>query len=243
MTWTESTIKAIQDLTARNRRPTFSRQELISQELDNITSRLSVTVGKTPAQTLSRELQNIRDSGLLCFLSKGEYYFVGNNQEILQISENAVSDFDDVVSYCSLHNKLSFRHVDTSNQYQLTKVRKGQQEIRKIGIENYNTKCAFCTINESSLLVASHISRWSDNADGRGDLENVICMCRFHDQLFENGFFTIDKDLNVRITYKGNDETINYLLNTAKVMTKPKVHLPNQKYILEHHARIKYICS
>jgi hypothetical protein len=242
MTWTESTIRAIKDLATRNHRPTFSRQELINQELDNITSRL-VTIGRTPAQTLSRELQTLRNAGLLCFLSRGEYYFVGDNQEILQISENINSDFDEVIGYCSRHNKLSFRHVNTSDQYQLTKIRKGQQEIRKICVENYNAQCAFCTINENSLLVASHISRWSDNPDGRGDLENVICMCRFHDQLFENGFFTIDKDFNVKINYKGNNKTIIYLLNTAKIMTKPKLHFPNEKYILEHHARIKYIGS
>lgn len=242
MTWTESTLKAVQDLTRRNNRPIFNRQELIFQELNNITSRL-VTVGKTPTQTLSRELQSLRDKGLLCFLRKGQYYFVNNNQEILQISEKAASNFDKVINYCSIYNKLSFHNVDTSNQYQLTKIRRGQQEIRKICIENYYTKCAFCTIDEPLLLVAAHISRWSDNADGRGDLENVICMCRFHDQLFENGFFTIDKNLKIHTIYKGNNETIKHLLNTTKLMRKPKIYMPNEKYILEHHARIKYVCN
>ena len=90
MTWTESVTKAIEDLTLRKKRQNFSRQELIDEELDNTLSRIDST-GKTPAQTLSRILQELRDLGYLEFLTNGEY-IVTNNQinsdEIRQIDES-----------------------------------------------------------------------------------------------------------------------------------------------------------
>lgn len=51
-----------------------SRQQIIDKELDNIRASVS-SAGKTPEQTLSRELQELRDEGLLQFDGEGEYQF------------------------------------------------------------------------------------------------------------------------------------------------------------------------
>ena len=72
MTWKESTQKAVRDLTLRLNRKTFSRRELIEFELQNLLSRI-VSSGDTPEQTLSRELQEMRDEGMLEFLGAGNY--------------------------------------------------------------------------------------------------------------------------------------------------------------------------
>jgi len=51
----------------------FTRQELINEELPRITEE-TMTAGATPAQTLSRVLQELRDMQLVEFLdNRGTY--------------------------------------------------------------------------------------------------------------------------------------------------------------------------
>jgi hypothetical protein len=41
-----------------------------------------------------------------------------------------------------------------------------------------------CDVADPSLLVASHVIGWAERVDTRGDVKNIICLCRFHDALF-----------------------------------------------------------
>jgi hypothetical protein len=77
MTWQEATIDAITSLTLASRRNTFTREELIDARLDQIVAAVSSS-GLTPAQTLSRVLQELRDDGFLEFLGGGEYRLVSS---------------------------------------------------------------------------------------------------------------------------------------------------------------------
>jgi hypothetical protein len=235
----ESVILAIEDLTSRRNSLIFSRRELITQEINNITFRVS-SVGKTPEQTLSRELQNLRESGHLYFLSRGEYYFVNNKIEIAQLPSENNPDFNNIVEYCVKFNKLSFGNLDADQNFQIAKVRKGQDQIRKECINDYQKKCAFCNIEDDKLLIASHISRWADDIQGRGDLRNVICMCSFHDTLFEKGYFTVDTNFNVIKLYGGSDSIINGLIDCSPSLRTPLRFSPDIQYILKHHNRVGY---
>ncbi|ARA72135.1 hypothetical protein BNJ_00313 [Kaumoebavirus] len=51
---------------------TFTRKKLIQECIMKITSDTN-SIGKTPAQTLSRILQNLRDEGFLLFMGRGTY--------------------------------------------------------------------------------------------------------------------------------------------------------------------------
>lgn len=57
--------------------PVFTRQELVDAELNRIVSETG-SAGETPHQTLSRELQQLRDAGVLEFVDdQGTYRLVG----------------------------------------------------------------------------------------------------------------------------------------------------------------------
>jgi putative restriction endonuclease len=56
--------------------PIFTRQALIDSQLDAIVADTG-SAGATPHQTLSRELQQLRDTGLLEFLDQGTYRWKG----------------------------------------------------------------------------------------------------------------------------------------------------------------------
>ena len=70
--WREAVVAAIARQSAANRSPTFTRQQLVQTELERIVADVAAK-GATPAQTLSRILQEIRDDGAIAFVSDGEY--------------------------------------------------------------------------------------------------------------------------------------------------------------------------
>jgi predicted restriction endonuclease len=50
------------------------------------------------------------------------------------------------------------------------------------------------------MLTASHIVLWSSDKFNRGLLRHVICLCVFHDSLFEQGKLTIQDDYTVEFS-------------------------------------------
>lgn len=74
--WSETVEAAVRRHCARTGRREFTRQELCDAELDMIVSETG-SVGITPHQTLSRELQQLRDAGVLEFIDDhGSYRLV-----------------------------------------------------------------------------------------------------------------------------------------------------------------------
>jgi hypothetical protein len=81
-TWHDAVIDGITRLTKEKKSYLFSRQEIISQQLDQIT-REAQSVGETPAQTLSRVLQELRDERLVEFSdNQGNYISFINSVKI-----------------------------------------------------------------------------------------------------------------------------------------------------------------
>ena len=71
--WTEAVEQAVRRHVANTGDMVFERQALIDAELLNIVEQTG-SVGATPAMTLSRELQEMRDRGLLEFVNdRGTY--------------------------------------------------------------------------------------------------------------------------------------------------------------------------
>jgi putative restriction endonuclease len=89
--------------------------------------------------------------------------------------------------------------VETGIQISTIRTRLGQSrfsdEIKKL----YDDHCCFpgCQVADPRFLVASHIARWSDNVELRGNLGNGLCFCLMHDKAFEIGMFTLDENFAV----------------------------------------------
>lgn len=75
--WRDAVLMAVQRLVARRRDTSFSRKELITEELETIIEQVGCE-GATPAQTLSRVLQTLRAEGLIEFHDKGQYSYLGD---------------------------------------------------------------------------------------------------------------------------------------------------------------------
>jgi putative restriction endonuclease len=74
--WTDAAVNAIRRHIARTGSAVFTRQAIMAEEL-SAASAETRTVGKTPAQTFTRELQQLRKMGLLEFVDRGKYRWLG----------------------------------------------------------------------------------------------------------------------------------------------------------------------
>jgi len=74
--WSDAVISAVRRHVQRTGSTIFSRQALIDGEMDAILATTG-SAGATPWQTLSRELQQLRDRGLLEFVGTGVYRYAG----------------------------------------------------------------------------------------------------------------------------------------------------------------------
>ena len=76
LTWIEAVSNAIDRLTSRHGSKNFDRQGLIDEELAQIITDTNCR-GRTPDQTLSAILQDLRNAGEILFLDdKGNYRLV-----------------------------------------------------------------------------------------------------------------------------------------------------------------------
>jgi putative restriction endonuclease len=74
--WSEVVEEAVRRHVRSTGNPNFTRQELIDAELNRIVFETSST-GATPQMTLSRELQQLRDAGVIEFVDdRGAYRLV-----------------------------------------------------------------------------------------------------------------------------------------------------------------------
>ncbi|EJJ28952.1 HNH endonuclease [Rhizobium sp. CF142] len=100
------------------------------------------------------------------------------------------------------NHKSPSQRVRTGDALRLINDRLGQQRFSKLIKACYGYKCCFpgCDIDDSRFLVGSHIARWSDNKELRGDPGNGLCLCLMHDRAFELGAFTLDEAFRIFVS-------------------------------------------
>lgn len=232
-TWHQAVKFALERYAARNSTIRIERDHFLAQELSNIT-RDTGSTGRTPGQTVSRVLQELRDKKYLFFSDLGIYTL--NRVPVSAADEDLP---DDVLENAVDEGLLVLTDVETSSDVSLLRVRRGMNALRKQTLANYRESCALCDVNDKVLLVSSHIARWADHPEARGLLSNTICLCTLHDKLFENGYFAMDDSLN--LIWKA-PQTIRAIEIWRQQCTSrfklPQGARPATKFISEHRIRV-----
>ena len=192
LTWKNAVLLALQQYSERNSTVKVTREKFIKEEIKNIVANTE-SLGKTPSQTVSRVLQELRDEKVL-FFSKNSGEYILNN---IKINVGTEDFLEDILENAIVNEKLIFQDVETSSAVVASRIRIGMEALRKKTLSNYRNCCALCDIDDERLLVTSHIARWADNPSARGLLSNTICFCTLHDKLFENGYFSIRDDISL----------------------------------------------
>lgn len=232
-TWRQSVLDGLHRYTLRNHTSKVERRPFLEQELASMSAAVE-SVGKTPAQTVSRVLQELRDDGALFFSSTGVY--VLTDQAIDLTREDLADDIveDAIVRDALLVSEIAVR-VDVGE----ARLRVGQRALRRLTLANYCGRCAVCDTQDPVLLVASHVARWSDRPDARGKLSNTICFCAMHDRLFEHGYFGLQDDLGVVVRSHVDGTAVRTWLERCTTgFRRPSGHPPMAEFLREHRLRV-----
>ena len=125
----------------------------------------------------------------------------------------------------------------------LVKTRVNQSFFRKMVLVNYDEKCALCSLNHSSLLMASHIVPWSEDKENRLNPKNGLCLCAIHDKAFDRGLISFDDNLTILFS----DEIIKIKEKSfvdyfgqfeGKELNTPKKFYPSLEFLEFHRENI-----
>lgn len=139
------------------------------------------------------------------------------------------------------HNTSVTLSVPTSETLKQIKVRVGHARFSANVKNNYNNRCCFpeCSISDRDFLVASHIARWADNTEKRGDTSNGLCLCPIHDKAFELGFFSLDDNFKICVgKRKDHSQIFKEYISQYIGLTISKGHVePDREALAEHRQR------
>lgn len=159
-------------------------------------------------------------------------------EDLLAIILDNMDEFDDE----DLPVDLS---VPTAVTIKNIKVRVGHARFSANVKNNYNNRCCFpkCGISDRNFLVASHIARWADNIEKRGDTSNGLCLCPIHDRAFELGYFSLDDNFKVCVSKENAHSQIfkDYILQfIGMAISKGQVE-PDREALKEHRRRCNIV--
>jgi putative restriction endonuclease len=118
----------------------------------------------------------------------------------------------------------------------IVKVRINQEFFRKMILTSYSNSCCITGIDNTELLVASHIVPWVDDKENRVNPMNGLCLNALHDRAFDNGLISIDESYKVIISKKVKHKLI--LQYDRKPIKMPDRFLPDQKFLSYHRENI-----
>lgn len=194
----------------------------------------AASIGKTPAQTVSRVLQELRDEGKLFFSSGGVYVLT---DQAVDLTREELAD--DIVENAIIRDALLMPDIPVGIEVGAARLRVGQDALRRLTLANYRGQCALCDTRDPRLLVTSHVARWADRPDARGRLSNTICFCAFHDRLFEHGYFGMEDDLRLIVKADVSGAAVQTWLDRCTTeFQRPTSHLPMVDFLREHRWRV-----
>ena len=128
----------------------------------------------------------------------------------------------------------------------LIKVRVNQSIFRTIILAAYNSKCCITGIDNTDLLIASHIVPWSKDEKNRLNPMNGLCLNALHDRAFDNGLITISADdYSIKISSKLKKKRItesveqNFMALESKSILLPDKFLPSKELLKVHNDYFK----
>jgi putative restriction endonuclease len=124
---------------------------------------------------------------------------------------------------------------------QIIKARVNQSFFRQSILASYNFTCCITGIQQSELLIASHIRPWGLDEKNRLNPRNGIAINALHDKAFENGLLTITPDYQIKISsillkQTKNASVINYFINYHNhEIILPSRFLPDTEFLKYHN--------
>lgn len=177
---------------------------------------LANLIGRTPAAvayklnnfaSLDPELQDrgIKGLGNTSKLDKEVWNeFYNNWDDMLLLSEELLTKLQQQGNIVVIPDQyIDEEEVKGLDVLRQTKARMNQNLFRRMILASYNNTCCFTGLQETSLLVASHIVPWSVSERNRLNPVNGLCLNALHDKAFDRYLITVDaKSLRIKVSSK-----------------------------------------
>jgi putative restriction endonuclease len=128
----------------------------------------------------------------------------------------------------------------------LIKVRVNQSIFRTMILATYNNKCCITGIDNTDLLIASHIVPWSKDEKNRLNPMNGLCLNALHDRAFDKGLITISADdYTIRVSSKLKKKDIavsiehNFINLEGEIILLPDKFRPSKEFLKIHNETFK----
>lgn len=121
------------------------------------------------------------------------------------------------------------------------KTRVNQYRFRELVMVNYNNTCCISGLQQSELLIASHITSWSKYENNRLNPMNGLCLNALHDKAFDNGLLTVSaEDYKIHISSllkKHSNRSVKkyFVQYEGKKIILPKKFMPGVEFLKIHN--------
>ncbi len=93
----------------------------------------------------------------------------------------------------SIDEEIDDLHLNGADREAIVNLRVNQNVFRDRLLSKFKHQCILCNVDQTELLVASHIQPWSKSLPKEKlDVDNGLLMCPNHDRLFDRGFISFD---------------------------------------------------
>jgi len=138
----------------------------------------------------------------------------------------------------SKKRKKNYKKPNTTERKGLVTSRVGQGYYRQQIIEKWGGKCPITGIDIKSILISSHILRWSEsNDEERLDVENGILLSPLFDALFDRHLISFQDTGEIIVSNTLKEENIKKLGISSDI--KISVTEGMKKYLRIHRSKLE----
>ena len=120
--------------------------------------------------------------------------------------------------------------------------RVNQNFFRTAVLTSYGNACCITGLNNSELLIASHIKPWADsNENEKTNPSNGLCLNALHDKAFDKGFITITPNYKIHISstitdiYNGSTVEKFFKIYDGQRISIPEKFAPLKEFLTYHN--------
>lgn len=170
--------------------------------------------------------------------------FYGNWEERAYESETLRANFEKR----NLEQLVDLSDIEIKegkDKERLVKTRINQSFFRSMILASYNFSCCITGIQNTDLLVASHITPWSADRENRLNPRNGLCLNTLHDKAFDKYLITVTPDFKIQLSKKIKAESKNksiqenFLRFEHQEIKLPQKFLPDERLLIQHNAEFK----
>lgn len=126
-------------------------------------------------------------------------------------------------------------------------VRLNQARFRRTVLAGYGNTCCISGLRHERLLIASHITPWSEDAKNRLNPHNGLCLSALHDKAYDQGLITVMPDYTVRVSESLRSRADDRFMADAllafdrRPILLPERFLPGADFLADHARRFGFL--